>query len=405
MAESTPGVIGRPSRFQAPAMPLIFGSILRQIVSSLAPFPGFAAFLAGGIATWPSLRLSAVELMSICDAEELSPLVHRRLMESACKDSWPPAIRERLSAQARVHTAEELLRGAETRAVLDALAGAGIRSILIKGTPLAYSIYDAPALRPRDDTDLLVADTDVEPARRVLASRGYVTSLQCSELFSQFDVQRVDALGTRHAFDVHWRISTQPVFAGVLTYDELLRRAVPVPLLGPAALAPCAVDALLLACVHPVMHHRNLERVLWIYDIHLLASTLSAEEFREFVERVQQKRMAAVCAHQLQLAHRTFNTSVPPGVTAALAGTRGAEPSAAYLASQRRWHDELIASVRGLPSAGARIRWLREVLFPPSRYMLGRYRLTGARFGRLLLPALYLHRNLRGGWNVLTGTK
>ena len=343
--------------------------------------------------------------MSICDAEELSSLVHRRLIESACEDSWPLAIRETLSAQARARTAEELLRGAETRAVVEALAGAGIRPILIKGTPLAYTIYDAPALRPRDDTDLLVADTDVEPARRVLASRGYVTSVHCSELFSQFDVQRVDALGTRHAFDVHWRISTQPVFAGVLTYDELLRRAAPVPLLGPAALAPCAVDALLLACVHPVMHHRNLERVLWIYDIHLLASGLSTEEFRDFVERVHQKRMAAVCAHQLQLAQQTFNTRVPAVVLAALAGTRGSEPSAAYLASQRKWHDELIAGIRGLPTAGARMRMLREVLFPRSRYMFRLYGLAGTPFDWLLLPALYLHRNLRGAWNVVAGKK
>jgi hypothetical protein len=204
---------------------------------------------------------------------------------------------------------------------------------------------------------------------------------------------------------VHWRISTQPVFAGVLTYDELLRRAVPVPRLGPAAVAPCAVDALLLACVHPVMHHRNLERVLWIYDIHLLASTLSTEDFREFVERVQQKRMAAVCAHQLEVAHRTFNTCVPPGVMAALERTRGSEPSAAYLASQRKWHDELIAGIRGLPSASARLELLRDVLFPRPRYMFRLYDLTGTPIHWLLLPALYLHRNLRGAWNVVAGKK
>ena len=32
---------------------------------------------------------------------------------------------------------EELLRGAETRAVVETLASAGVRPILIKGTPLA----------------------------------------------------------------------------------------------------------------------------------------------------------------------------------------------------------------------------------------------------------------------------
>lgn len=89
----------------------------------------------------------------------------------------------------------------------------------------------------------------------------------------------------------------------------------------------------------------------------------------------------------------------------ALADARGSEPSAAYLASQRQWHHELMASIRALPSAGARVRLLREVLFPAPHYMLGLYSLTGTPFGRLLLPALYVHRHLRGAWRVIVGKK
>ena len=60
-----------------------------------------------------------------------------------------------------------------------------------------------------------------------MTSLGYATTVHCSDLFSQFEVQKVDRFGVQHAFDVHWSISTQPVFAGLLTYDELLgaRRA------------------------------------------------------------------------------------------------------------------------------------------------------------------------------------
>ena len=73
-------------------------------------------------------------------------------------------------------------------------------------------------------------------------------------------------------------------------------------------MAPRAVDALLLACVHPVMHHRNVERVLWIYDVHLLASMLSAEELDELVWLARTKKVAGVCAHQLRLAQTAFGT-------------------------------------------------------------------------------------------------
>jgi hypothetical protein len=260
-------------------------------------------------------------------------------------------------------------------------------------------------LRARSDTDLLIAATDVDRARGVMASLGYVTTVHCSDLFSQFEVQKVDRFGVLHAFDVHWSISTQPVFAGLLTYDEMSSRAMPVPALGDAAVAPRLIDALLLACVHPVMHHQNVERVLWIYDVHLLVSRLSRDELEELARLARTKKVAGICAHQLRLAQTAFGSSVPEAVYASLMRVGETEPSAAYLATGRRWHDELIASVRGLRSAGDRARLLREVLFPNPQYMLGAYGMRGRAVGPWLLPALYVHRNVRGLWKIISGRK
>ncbi len=335
----------------------------------------------------------------------MSPLVHHRLARSNSDGEWPGALRAALSQRARAHAVEELLRGAETRTVVEALARARVRPILIKGTPLAYTVYDTPALRPRSDTDLLIAAIDIDVAREALTSLGYVMTVHCSDLFSQFEVQKTDRFGVQHAFDVHWSISTQPVFAGLLTYDELLARAVSVPALGEAAIAPRAVDALLLACVHPVMHHRNVERVLWIYDVHLLASMLSPAEFAELAGLARTKEVAGVCAHQLRLAQSAFGTVVPAAVFARLERAGETEPSAAYLAPGRKWLDELFSSVRGLRSAGDRVRLVRDVLFPSPHYILGTYGLRGKEFGPLLLPVLYMHRNVRGLWKIVSGQK
>jgi hypothetical protein len=373
-------------------------------VSSLAQFPALAAFLAGAASTWPDLRISADDLIEICDEEELSPLAYHRLAASNT-DVWPDAVREALADRARAYAGEELLRGVETRAVVQALAQAGVPPILIKGTPLAYTVYDAPQLRPRSDTDVLIAAKDVDRARSVMSSLGYATTVYCSDLFSQFEVQKVDRFGVLHAFDVHWSISTQPVFAGVLEYDELLARAVPVPALGDLAMAPRAVDALLLACVHPVMHHRNVERVLWTYDVHLLASMMAPEELEEMALLARTREVAGVCAYQLRLAQTTFGTAVPDAVFASLACAGQREASAAYLAPGRTWRDELFSSVRGLRSTGARARLLREVLFPSPGYMLDAYGLRGTTRGPWLLPALYVHRNVRGLWKIISGQK
>jgi hypothetical protein len=152
------------------------------------------------------------------------------------------------------------------------------------------------------------------------------------------------------------------------------------------------------------MHHQNAARVLWAYDAHLLASRLTPDDFNDFVCHAQQKRVAAICAHQLRLTQTLFDTTIPAGVLEALSAVSD-EPSADYLASQRRWHHELASSVRGLPRLGDRVRLLREVLLPNPSYMLGTYGLRGNPLAPWLLPALYMHRNLRGAWKILTGKK
>ena len=169
-------------------------------------------------------------------------------------------------------------------------------------------------------------------------------------------------------------------------------------------MVPCAVDALLLACIHPVMHHQNAERMLWIYDTHLLASSLTRNDFHDFAERAMRKNVAAVCAHELRRAQALFGTRLPADDLRELAAAVD-EPSAAYLATGRTWRHELASSVRALPRAGDRIKLLRDVLLPSPSYMLGTYGLRGKTLGPWLLPALYVHRNMRGAWKVLRGKK
>ena len=364
-----------------------------------------AAFLRGDVTRWSDLALDAQTFLGLCREHEVEGLCFERLSKLDSTAGWPRQVWEELSDAARTRAAEELLRKAEIRRVVAALADAGIRPILLKGTPLAYTVYDSPASRPRADTDVIVSGAEVEAARQVMRSLSYVETVQCHELLSQFEVQQCDRFGVIHAFDVHWSISTQPVFAGLLTYDALLLRAVAVPALGGSAVAPCRVDALLLSCVHPAMHHRNDERLLWILDIHLLASGLSPAELDEFEALARMKKVVAICRRGLQQAQAVFGTLVAADLIGRLNRTAGPEPSAAYLASERRWHHETMASLRALPRLGDRARLVREVLLPSPGYMLGAYGLRDKPLGTWLLPALYVHRNVQGAWKILIGKK
>ena len=345
------------------------------------------------------------EFLRACREQDLVGLTYERLRGLPEPCDWPQDIREALAMESRAQAAKELLRRKEVVSVLDALAAEGIYPLLLKGTALAYSFYGSPASRPRVDTDLLIQRSQIDRARRVMARCGYTTPTFCDGdlLFCQFPLKKTDAFGLTHAFDFHWKISTQSMFAEILSEEELAPAAVAVPALGPHARAVGPVHALFLACIHPVMHHRNTDSLIWIYDVHLIASGLSDAELERFAELAIDKRVAAICAERLALARSRFRTRLPERVVARLGEPRALEPSEVYLRPSRRWHHELLSNLRGLGRSSERARLLREVLVPSPRYMLDSYGF-GA-IGYVLLPALYVHRVMNGVWKILRGRK
>jgi hypothetical protein len=363
------------------------------------------ALLRGEDLPWSALSADPDEFVEACARDDVSALVYQRLARSRRAGDWPEPVRRELARAAHACAAAELVRRQAIVSALDALAAAGVQPILFKGAPLAYTVYGSPSHRPRRDTDLLVPRDQVGTVRRVMRELGYREALasQGELVLCQFEMARRDGLGLDHAFDFHWKVSMQTAFADVLTYEELEAAARPVPALGPHARAAAALHALLLACVHPVMHHRNIERTVWVYDVHLLASRLSHAELDGFVELAVKKRVAAICARQLELAKTRLGTNIPGQVIARLARAPRSEPSSTYLAPARRWHHELGSNLRHLPRWRDRLRLLREVLLPAPYYMAQTYRL--GRTGILLLPALYPHRILKGGWKLVTGRK
>ena len=164
--------------------------------------------------------------------------------------------------------------------------------MLLKGAALAHTHYVTPELRRRGDTDMLIRPRERIVAREVLRDLGYQPLNLTSGSFVsyQFSVSKVDALGLQHAVDVHWRLSNRQVFGTTLSYDELAAAAVSVGDL--AARAPAPVHALLLACMHRATHFGAPffssgtetfgDRLIWLYDIHLLVTAMTAAQSEAF---------------------------------------------------------------------------------------------------------------------------
>ncbi|MCU1383748.1 MAG: hypothetical protein JWL71_2445, partial [Acidobacteria bacterium] len=213
-----------------------------------------------------------------------------------------------LTGEVRDAAALDAAREAELRRLIDALAAAGIRVILIKGAALAQTHYARPDLRPRIDTDLMIAAEARDATARVLAALGYARPVETDgELcVSQMHFERADTTSGRHPVDVHWRISNVLAFRDVLTYADLAREAMALPRLGRHALGPGTVHSLLLACIHRVAHHNNSTQLLWLYDIHVLADALDDRGRDRLMAIADARGVRAVCAASLHAAADAF---------------------------------------------------------------------------------------------------
>jgi Uncharacterised nucleotidyltransferase len=375
--------------------------------ATIPPFAMIAAAALRDGQAAPALdpTVATSDFLDWCRGEDLLPLLDAANRAKRL-GGWPRDLRESLTAAAPGYAAREMVARTAIDAALAALRERGVRPVLFKGTALAYSAYRHPHLRPRNDTDLLIDRRDVDRVRATLGAAGYAEPNYCDGelVFCQFELQKTDLLALPIALDFHWKISTQAAFADLFTYEELHATSVPAPALSPHARVAGGAEALILACIHPAMHHRNELRLLWVHDVHLLYSGLSDAERARFEDLALTRAVAAVCAHQLRLARELLGTPVEDAVLARLNRPRG-EATAVYLDGSRRWRDELASNLGTLSGWRSRLRLLREVAFPRPGYVLAKYGVRSTTAGWLLLPALYAGRLAWGSWKIVTGRK
>lgn len=300
----------------------------------------------------------------------------------------------------RHHAALELAHRRELMNVLDGLAALGVKALLLKGAALAHTLYPEPWLRPRSDTDLLIPEAERQRVFDLLERQGYrrADSAGGESASAEASFRKE---GAALPLDVHWRTSNSPLLAPMFGFGELSARAMPVAALGPHARGLGVVDAVLLAATHRAAHYqmplyvdgrpRRGDRLIWLYDLHLLVPRLTPAHVSELARHAECHGVAGLCLDALRVTHDAFGTALPQALMDALerAAARP-EPSMVFLRGGRR--RLLLAEVRALRNWRERWHLLREHAFPPGDYMLRKYGTQR----RWLLPALYLRRAF--GW-------
>jgi hypothetical protein len=356
-----------------------------------------AAFgVAGRDALCGRLRGEDVPLSATMMALARHHRIHLVLAATASPGELPGLRATSLAAELREAVLIEMARLSMTRDVLNRLGIAGVDTLLLKGAGIAYTLYPFAHLRPRQDLDVLIAAGAIEPAERALLAGGWTRlNGQDSEPVT---TQRHYALSGPAGFvehlDLHWKVAIPQLFRDAVSFHELLSHSAPISVLGPHARTLSTTDALFIACLHRVAHHRTADSLLWLWDIHLLASGLTADERSQFVQLATRTSMRAICARGLESAFARFHTwdAVELIATLDLGLSETPEPSSRFLSGDLNQVDLLRSDLETLPGWRERIDLLSGHLFPPAAYVQAAY----PRWPKGALPLAYLHRIARG---------
>lgn len=303
---------------------------------------------------------------------------------------WPGSIRGQLRQSSRAAVAFDLLRAHLIGEVGAAFARQGIEALIIKGEALARLVFPKPHLRTRVDTDLLISMRHIEPVREAMTGLGFqvVSPIYKTHQFSCIKEGR-DALVQ---LDIHWRVLNAPQFARVISFEHAVDRAIPVPgLAGWRTLGP--EHSMLLACMHlkgSTFHDEN--RLIWLYDIHLMADAMTSEQMNSLVDEAVLHDVLEECIDGLKAAQLRFRSRQAQVLIDRLA---------AYRPVIRKTHRNrfatsnlalLIDDMKCLPNARARAALLRELFLPTPAELMEKYNKSN----RNWLPWLYAQQLLGG---------
>lgn len=332
------------------------------------------AALRGEPSDWPDLTNEDIDVLR---EHGVAPLVYAA--------TQLPQLR----ADAIRAAATEERRRQDLAAVHEALAAHGVDAVVMKGSALAYDVYAAPDLRPRGDTDLLIAPSNIEAMREAMRSAG------CGERPSSGDEHGVrQAIFVRPSgfvYDVHWAVTNTPLFDALLRFDDVRARAFVLPALAMPVLSHA--DALLLACIHRVAHHHDSDRLIWLADIALLRDRMSRAEHGQFWRMAAEGRVVGICMRSIALANDWFSRAPAHMAEEWLESHElaRAESSRVFLERDITHGRVLVTNLRAL-SWRERMQRLWQLAFPPAEFMRHSF---GERRGAAL-PWLYAYRAMRG---------
>lgn len=293
--------------------------------------------------------------------------------------NWPEPLRKIIAEEVRLQRLWEDTHREVLLPVLARFAEAGIEAVVMKGTALAYQLYENPIMRPRGDTDVMIASEQRSRAAKILQECGLSLVPVEGELIGQEIWRSPERFGFTHFLDLHWGAHTSPALRKVLGETFLLERAVPLSALSPSAKAP-RLAALFLGCAINQANHAktgfDLEgrrvtgegRLGWAYDIHLFMRCMAPDDWEEATDFALRAQIAPSVLKAMQQAHETLGTVLPDDVVRALSAQQKPDAINVYF-DQHATHRGVMMDLRHAGSLRNFLTLMRKHLFPDRERM------------------------------------
>lgn len=274
--------------------------------------------------------------------------------------------------------AHELVRQTEAQSVVSTLSP-NVRVLILKGTALAYWLYESPAYRPRSDFDILVEHKSAaEHVVTALEKMGYARRGSLVEQAAGFEIalQREMAGGFIHRIDLHWRLMNNAALARGFEFEDMWDSSIAIPQLHPQARGLGRVHALAHALLHRItnMPSGKQDRLIWLFDIHLLAGGCTGEEWQGFEQMCLEKAIATPCLDGMRASRIVLGTVIPSELEARLTG----------MIQTESWRLDSMSDLGGMDRSHLsalpwreKIGWLRRKLIPSRQFMRHRYGVDG----------------------------
>ena len=333
-------------------------------------------------------------VIKLADWHGISPLLCHQVNSAGINASVPENILKHLQNSHKNAIAVQLFTNQELKTVYRLFSNNGIDYLLFKGTPLAFTLYPEPFLRVRCDTDILFPDRETaRKAYRLLIQCGYAlpNAIEGELISQELCCCKRSQTGFIHMLDLHWKVNNLSHFAGFFSFTELQQNSLELPIDGNPA-APDPVYSLMLACLHRVSHipYGEADRMIWLYDIHLLCDCFTNNDWERFTKLALEKKLAAAMLDGLEKSRTYLNTGVPEKVISELEDRQDVSIVHPRYHQSKWMYD--VNNLQSLPDWKSRLLFLKENLFPSPEYMYVKYRLRQP----LLLPFLYLFRIVYG---------